>query len=684
MKDEMMMSQSVFSRSSKMKRLRLISVAAVLLVCCLAFVGGVGALEGDGTTNEPYLIKSEDDLFQFYELTVTHSSTDLTISFSSNIVLTKPWNPILWSASKHPSHNGLLTINGNNHHISNLSNMLLSYSGTGQTSVIINDLTIIDSKIEHDIEDVSKNTAVGAFIGEGAHSAIITLNNCHLINSKVNGGHWTGGLIGTTTGHTNNLVTITINNCSVSGCTIMGKGSVGGVIGHATQDDWVMVDIKFTTISQNSITSTGSDDNKAGSVIGTVGVAGNPQHKTDDKISGVYVSSCIINGNDVKSNNIVNKKIYGRQGNSGGRLYITSDVCITQTDGGELSVDKPTATGGSLEKFESGGDIVTITVTPNNGYELKSLSVVGQYTDNNIIVTENQFTMPYEPVIVSAHFTGIEYNISIAGGSASHTKATVNQEITLTPVEAEEGYVFKEWKVNPNTIIVTNNKFTMPASDVSIEAVFEEIQKDDEVFSSNGGSGIGGYESHPRTTINGGYVGFGYSKVITGVILPEGSSGSVVLKVDTIEGWTDIMETEYTFDISVEKLGEGMAYILFEIPLRTLENLGLTPADICAYHLVDGEWVMLKTTYEVKERTVFYEAETDSFSPFKLVFEEGAATPKAEETEPVIPPTEEPENKPEDIAPPIDEPVQPTEPETPAPLLAVLAGLGAAVVLRRK
>ncbi len=173
-----------------------------------------------------------------------------------------------------------------------------------------------------------------------------------------------------------------------------------------------------------------------------------------------------------------------------------------------------------------------------------------------------------------------------------------------------------------------------------------------------GSSGIRGYKSHSRTTENGGLVDFGANKVVKSLMLPEGSSGSVVLKVDTIEGWTNILETEYTFDISVQTMGEGMAYILFEIPVNTLDRLGITPADIGAYHFFDGEWVKLAATYEVKEGTVFYEAATDSFSPFKLVFEEGAATPKAEETKPVIPPTEEPVDKPEDIAPPIDEPVQ--------------------------
>ena len=56
---------------------------------------------------------------------------------------------------------------------------------------------------------------------------------------------------------------------------------------------------------------------------------------------------------------------------------------------------------------------------------------------------------------------------------------------------------------------------------------------------------------------------------------------------------------------------------------------------------------------------------------------------------PEVPPTEEPTDDPSDVPgedlPDIpDVPVTPEEPSTPAPLLAVLAGLGAAVVLRRK
>ena len=293
-------------------------------------------------------------------------------------------------------------------------------------------------------------------------------------------------------------------------------------------------------------------------------------------------------------------------------------------------------------------------------------------------------------VTLYANWTAESYTVTVIqteGGTAeaSSSSAKYGDEISLTATP-NEGYSFIEWVTESNIEISSDDKFTMPAGHVTVEAVFKANSAEgDAASSSSGGSSSGNYLSFPRTTTNGGLVDFGSSKVVKALMLPEGSRGSVLLKVDTVEKWPKAVETEYPFDISVEKLGEGVSYILFEIPVSTLDRLGITPADMGVYHLVDEVWVKLAVTYEVKDGTVCYEAATDSFSPFKLVIEEGAATQKEEENVPTVPPTEEPDvpDEPE-ILPPIDEPAKPTEPETPAPILAVLAGLGAAVIVRRK
>ena len=214
--------------------------------------------------------------------------------------------------------------------------------------------------------------------------------------------------------------------------------------------------------------------------------------------------------------------------------------------------------------------------------------------------------------------------------------------------------------------------------------VFDLTPKFDNDRSSKD-TGAGNYYSYPRTTENGGDVSFGTSRVVSGVTLPEGSSGAVVLNIDDISDWPDDTETPFTFDISVENIGEGAAYINFRISEEKLTTLEVTPADIAVYHEYGVDWVKLTTTFEIKDSIVYYTAETFSFSPFKLVVEEsGASQVSTEEPvdseiiEPVIP------DIPQEILPPIEPPVKDEEPETPMPILAVLAGLGVVVLIRRK
>ena len=58
--------------------------------------------------------------------------------------------------------------------------------------------------------------------------------------------------------------------------------------------------------------------------------------------------------------------------------------------------------------------------------------------------------------------------------SASPAKAVAGTEIALTATP-NEGYHFKEWLVeSPTGLVITNNKFTMPDSDVEVKAVFEK------------------------------------------------------------------------------------------------------------------------------------------------------------------------------------------------------------------
>ena len=58
--------------------------------------------------------------------------------------------------------------------------------------------------------------------------------------------------------------------------------------------------------------------------------------------------------------------------------------------------------------------------------------------------------------------------------SASPVKAVAGAEITLSATP-DKGYHLKEWQVeSPTGLVITNNKFTMPDSNVEVKAIFEE------------------------------------------------------------------------------------------------------------------------------------------------------------------------------------------------------------------
>ena len=132
------------------------------------------------------------------------------------------------------------------------------------------------------------------------------------------------------------------------------------------------------------------------------------------------------------------------------------------------------------------GETVTLTATPASGYCFSSWTVKDA-NNNNITVTNNQFTMPDSNVTVSATFV-VGYNVTLAPAengtiSANPTSGPANTQITLTATPAT-GYVFDKWVVYKTgdastTVNVSNNKFNLPAYDVTVVGIFTEPQGGD-------------------------------------------------------------------------------------------------------------------------------------------------------------------------------------------------------------
>lgn len=255
-------------------------------------------------------------------------NNSLTLDIDGDITVPEgeTWKPISVDGSQ---GNGTLTINGNGHKIVGLNAPLVANTWAGKSNCIIKGLTLENANIVVDENDANENVGVGAFIGQPCASQIITLENCNLVNSTVKGGHWAGGLIGVSGGYNGTdgpvFENVTIKNCSVTSSTIESKGSVGAIIGHAAWDNATRVDITGCTVTGNTVKSTGSSNEKAGSLMGTVGCAGSNLVNSDlepHAEPGVFVTNCTVNDNNVTSNTTTITEVYGRQGSTGGKLVV--------------------------------------------------------------------------------------------------------------------------------------------------------------------------------------------------------------------------------------------------------------------------------------------------------------------------------------------------------------------------
>ncbi len=373
---------------------------------------------------------------------------NVTVDILADIDLANvDWSPVSVNGAVKPAAH-LVTVNGNNHTITNLNNMLFSGTWAGKSGLIINDLTIADSNIVNDKDDTAGTVGVGAFIGYPQASETITLNNCHLINSTVEGGHWTGGLIGMAGGYNGNdgpvFMNLTITGCSVKDSVITGKGSVGGLMGHASCAAWTKVVVENTVVSENTVTSTGSSNEKAGAVFGTVGAAG--QETTADgetKVGGQFVAATVEN-NTVTSNGTTITTIYGRQGTNTGKLELTGGSYDHKPISGEESWTGIKA-GFALEENADG------TYSVEREYTITLSTDGGKYSDGTAAIAFNAFFKQWESQTVDAfgmyiykqsdNFGAKVIINTNAGNTLTEARGLFNAVVTDIPAEANNDYI---------------------------------------------------------------------------------------------------------------------------------------------------------------------------------------------------------------------------------------------------
>jgi len=151
-----------------------------------------------------------------------------------------------------------------------------------------------------------------------------------------------------------------------------------------------------------------------------------------------------------------------------------TEFTVTVTSGGN-------GTASASPAKAAAGTEITLTTTPNEGYHFKEWQVIS----GGVTIVDDKFIMPDSNVAIKAIFekdappTPTEYTVTVTSGgngtaSASPAKAVAGAEITLSATP-DKGYHLKEWQVeSPTGLVITNNKFTMPDSNVEVKAIFEE------------------------------------------------------------------------------------------------------------------------------------------------------------------------------------------------------------------
>ena len=129
------------------------------------------------------------------------------------------------------------------------------------------------------------------------------------------------------------------------------------------------------------------------------------------------------------------------------------------------------------------GDEITVAVAPSAGYKVTKTYYILAGTTEQVEIVDGKFTMPAGNVTVATETAMIDYTITTnvtAGGTANTNTAIAHymDEVTVNAT-ANTGYELARmyYKVAGSEAenIITNNKFSMPANNVTVYVEFEKI-----------------------------------------------------------------------------------------------------------------------------------------------------------------------------------------------------------------
>mgnify|MGYP004689555289 FL=1 len=128
------------------------------------------------------------------------------------------------------------------------------------------------------------------------------------------------------------------------------------------------------------------------------------------------------------------------------------------TAGGTVAFDNDHLT--YTPTADEAGKTVTITIRPKLGYvEEANTPLSFEIKVKKPVVEQSEF---YVTMVIDGYGNAV----------ARPNPAKEGEEIQLTAIP-DRGYHFKEWQATSGNIMITNDKFTMPAGNVTVKAIFE-------------------------------------------------------------------------------------------------------------------------------------------------------------------------------------------------------------------
>lgn len=190
-------------------------------------------------------------------------------------------------------------------------------------------------------------------------------------------------------------------------------------------------------------------------------------------------------------------------------------------------------------KYAKGASVTIAADAAPEGKQFKQWTVAPSdvsFTEGSASTPTARFTMPANAVEITATYEVLPantYSITVQNDGNGTANANVNSaaqgtEITMTATPNSR-YRFKEWQVINGGMTINGNKFTMPAKNVTVKAIFEAIPVTNYTvtFNLNGGTRTGGGEL-TQTVVSGdsataptvtrsGYTFKGWDKAFTNV-----------------------------------------------------------------------------------------------------------------------------------------------------------------------